>query len=144
MTGIDLAAPMLAHARDRAHRAGAANVTFRDGDAEDPGSYPGWEPGSFDVILASNVLQFLLRPAEAARHWRALLTPQGTVGITWSLAQDPRWAPVLRLRQRHHHNPRAHDDLPKPPAMVGHLPDAGPLGSFLAAHPAQPAPGRTP
>ena len=45
--------------------AGLANVTFAEGDAEDPGACPGWPPTSFDVVLAANVLQFLPRPAQA-------------------------------------------------------------------------------
>jgi SAM-dependent methyltransferase len=101
VTGIDLAVPMLAHARDRAQRAGLGNVTFRKGDAEDPGTDPGWEPGSFDVILAGNVIQFLARPEYAAQCWRSLLTPYGTLGIAWSLAQDPQWGPVLAAIDAH-------------------------------------------
>lgn len=101
VTGIDLAAPMLQHARDRARRVGLANVTFREGDAEDPGRYPGWEPGSFDVILASNVLQFLPRPAEAAARWHALLTPGGRLGVAWTVAQDTAWAPVIAALDAH-------------------------------------------
>ncbi len=46
VTGIDLAAPMLACAQERACSAGLTNVTFREGDAEDPGTYPGWAPES--------------------------------------------------------------------------------------------------
>ncbi|MBV9795920.1 MAG: methyltransferase domain-containing protein [Actinobacteria bacterium] len=91
VTGIDLAAPMLAHARDHAARDHVSNVRFEEGHAEDPG----WEPGSFDVVLAGNVIQFLARPAHAVRRWRALLTPPGRLGISWSLAEDPRWRPVI-------------------------------------------------
>ena len=95
MTGIDLAAPMLACARDRARCAGLANVTFQEGDAEDPGTYPGWTPESFNVILAGNVIQFLPRPARAVCHWFRLLMRGGILGVTWTLGQDPRWAPVI-------------------------------------------------
>lgn len=95
VTGIDLAAPMLACARDRARCAGLANVTFQEGDAEDPGTCPGWTPESFNVILAGNVIQFLPRPAHAVRHWLSLLMRGGTLGVAWTLAQDPRWAPVI-------------------------------------------------
>ncbi len=95
VTGIDLAPGMLAHAEDRARRAGVTNVRFQPGDAEDPGIHPGWEPGSFDVILAGNVLQFLARPGHAVRGWRPLLTPPGKLAISWSLAEDPRWLPVI-------------------------------------------------
>jgi SAM-dependent methyltransferase len=95
VTGIDLAPGMLAHAEDRARRADVTNVRFEAGDAEDPGTHPGWQPGSFDVILAGNVIQFLPRPAHAAGHWRALLSPPGTLAFSWSLAEDPRWLPVI-------------------------------------------------
>jgi SAM-dependent methyltransferase len=86
---------MLACARDRARLAGLANVTFQEGDAEDPGTYPGWSPESFNVILAANVIQFLPRPAHAVRHWLSLLMGGGTLGVAWTLGQDPRWAPVI-------------------------------------------------
>jgi SAM-dependent methyltransferase len=86
---------MLTHAQDRAHRAGATNVSFQPGDAEDPGTCPGWDRDSFDVILAGNLIQFLPRPARAARAWHRLLTPPGTLAISWSLAEDPRWRPVI-------------------------------------------------
>jgi ubiquinone/menaquinone biosynthesis C-methylase UbiE len=95
VTGIDLAPGMLAHAEDRARRAGVTNVRFQAGDAEDPGTHPGWTADSFDVILAGNVIQFLPRPAHAAWHWRTLLTPPGKLAISWSLAEDPRWLPVI-------------------------------------------------
>jgi ubiquinone/menaquinone biosynthesis C-methylase UbiE len=95
VTGIDLAPGMLAHAEDRARRAGVTNVSFQAGDAEDPGTHPGWTAGSFDVILAGNVIQFLPRPAHAVRAWHRLLTPPGRVAISWSLAEDPRWLPVI-------------------------------------------------
>jgi len=36
VTGIDLAAPMLRHAAERARHAGLTNVSFVEGDAEDP------------------------------------------------------------------------------------------------------------
>jgi len=95
VTGIDLAPMMLAYAEDRARAAGLANVAFREGDAEDPGTDPGWGPASFDVVLAGNVIQFLPRPAHAVRHWHTLLTPTGRLAVSWSLAEDPRWVPVI-------------------------------------------------
>jgi len=95
VTGIDLAAPMLEHARQRADQAGLGNVSFKEGDAEDPGTHPGWSPEAFNVILAGNVIQFLPRPAHAVWHWLGLLTPGGTAGIAWTVAHDPRWAPVI-------------------------------------------------
>jgi SAM-dependent methyltransferase len=95
VVGMDLAVPMLEHARQRAIGEGVANVRFEEGDAEDPATGAGYEPGSFDVILAGNVIQFLARPAHAAWRWRSLLTPAGRLGISWNLAEDPRWLPVI-------------------------------------------------
>ena len=47
------------------------------------------------MILAANVIQFLPRPAHAVWHWLGLLTPGGSAGIAWTVAQDPQWAPVI-------------------------------------------------
>jgi hypothetical protein len=47
------------------------------------------------VLLAGNVIQFLPRPARAAWHWHWLLTPIGRLAVSWSLAEDPRWPPVI-------------------------------------------------
>jgi ubiquinone/menaquinone biosynthesis C-methylase UbiE len=95
VTGIDLATPMLAYAQERARAAALANVTFAEGDAEDPGTYPGWPPESFDVVLAGNVLQFLPRPVLAVLHWYALLMPGGIMGTAWTVGQEARWMPVI-------------------------------------------------
>ena len=89
--GIDLAAPMLPHARDLARAAALPNVTFREGDAADPG----WPPDSFDAVLAANVVQFLPRTAKAIGRWREVLVARGRLGIAWTVGQDPRWGPVL-------------------------------------------------
>ena len=43
----------------------------------------------------------LPRPALAVGRWRALLAPGGTVGFSWSLAQDPRWEPVMAAVDTH-------------------------------------------
>ena len=90
VAGIARAPGMLTPREDRARRAGVTNVSFQPGDAEDPGTYPGWTAGSFDVILAGNVIQFLPQPGHAVRQWHQLLTPPGKLAISWSLAEDPR------------------------------------------------------
>jgi ubiquinone/menaquinone biosynthesis C-methylase UbiE len=95
VTGIDLAAPMLAHARQRARAAGLENVTFTKGDAEAPDLCPGWPPESFNVVLAANVLQFLPRLVQAVLHWYPLLTLGGTLGLAWTVGQEARWLPVI-------------------------------------------------
>jgi ubiquinone/menaquinone biosynthesis C-methylase UbiE len=92
---IDLAAPMVEATAARARKLGLANITAQAGDAGDRGTFPGWPPGSFDVVLAGYVIQFLPRPDLAVRRWWSLLKPGGTVGFSWGLAQDPAWAPVM-------------------------------------------------
>ena len=101
---IDLAAPMLDAAAAQARACGLGTITFARGDAEDP-PFPA---GTFDVILAGNVIQFLPNPARAADRWRALLTPGGTLAFSWGLAQDPRWEPVMAAVDAH-----------VPPGMTG-------------------------
>jgi ubiquinone/menaquinone biosynthesis C-methylase UbiE len=97
VTGIDLADPMLVFAAAEAGRHGLRNVSFRRADAENP-PFPG---GGFDAILAGNVVQFLPRPAEAARRYLALLVPGGVLAFSWGLAQDPRWMPVMAAVDAH-------------------------------------------
>lgn len=92
VTGLDLAAPMLEHARAAARKAGQRNVIFQMGDAEDPAPF---EPGTFDVILAGYLIQFLPRPAHAVWKWRHLLKPGGVLAMTWGAAPDPRWAAAM-------------------------------------------------
>jgi SAM-dependent methyltransferase len=66
-------------------------VTFGPGDAADP-PFPG---GSFDVVLAGNVAQFLTCPMTEVPRWGSLLTVGGTLAFSWNLAEDPHWVPVL-------------------------------------------------
>jgi SAM-dependent methyltransferase len=96
--GIDLAGPMLKHARAAARQARQRNVAFQPGDAEDPRPFA---PATFDAIVAGYLIQFLSRPAHAARMWQRLLKPSGVVAVTWGAAQDPRWAPVMAAVDAH-------------------------------------------
>jgi len=91
VTGIDLAAGMLARAAAAAARLGLGNVTVEPGDAEDP-AYPG---ASFDVVLASNVMFLLADPGRAARRYAELLRPGGVFAFSWNVAEDPDWVPVI-------------------------------------------------
>ena len=87
VTGIDLAAGMLARAAATAVRLGLANVTVEPGDAENP-AYP---DASFDVVLASNVMFLLADPGRAARRYAELLRPGGVFAFSWNVAEDPDW-----------------------------------------------------
>jgi SAM-dependent methyltransferase len=97
VTGIDLAVPMLEAARAAAQAEGLSQVRFEHADAENP-PYPS---RLFDRVLAGYVIQFLPHPARAARNWRAVLTPGGTLAFSWGLAQDPRWVPVMAAVDAH-------------------------------------------
>ncbi len=73
--GIDASEAVVAEATEHARELGVANVEFRVADAYDTG----FEPGSFDVVHAHQVLQHLARPVEALAAWRVLVAPDGLV-----------------------------------------------------------------
>jgi len=95
VTGIDLSARMLKRAQ-AASRA-LANVRVRLADA----ASPPFAPGSFDAVLASLVLYLLADPGAALRRWHDLLTPGGTLALSWHLAPDPRWVAVYAAVDRY-------------------------------------------
>jgi len=107
VTGIDTSVTMLEQADLAARRRKLRNVSFFFTDAEDPHTVDPWERGhqdpqpfgaaSFDVIVASNVIQFLPDPARAVRSWYRLLRPGGWLAFSWSIVQDPAWAPVMAV-----------------------------------------------
>ena len=47
------------------------------------------------------MIQLLPQPVLAVQRWLALLTPGGTLGFSWGLAQDPRWEPVMAALDAH-------------------------------------------
>ncbi|MGH3167353.1 MAG: class I SAM-dependent methyltransferase, partial [Trebonia sp.] len=75
-----------------ARAAGLGNVAFRLGNAVTPPL----APRSVHAVLASSVIQFLPAPHEAVKQWARLLVPDGRVAISWGMAQDPRWLPVMQ------------------------------------------------
>src|SRR5215475_2290955 len=82
--GIDVAAPLLALARDRAAREGLANIEFRHGDA----SATGLPDGGFDAVVCVFGVFFAPdMPAFVAEMWR-LVRPGGVLAVT-------TWGPGL-------------------------------------------------
>ena len=73
---LDLAPGMVRHLAE--DTAPLAQVHVAQGDAADP--RPPAAP--YDLIASSLVLFFLPEPVEALRRWRALLRPEGRLGIT--------------------------------------------------------------
>lgn len=95
--GLDLSVPMLSVARAKARDGGLAGVALCAGDAEDPPC----AGASFDAVIASLVFYLLPRPGEAARRWRRLLRPDGTLAISWNVREDPAWEPVYAVADRY-------------------------------------------
>lgn len=90
--GIDLAPAMVAHARERAARAGLAQrgqVEFREGDAEELDL----APASFDAALSRWGLMLMLRPERALAGIRRALRPGARLSA--SVWADPREVPFL-------------------------------------------------
>jgi SAM-dependent methyltransferase len=98
VVGIDAVEAPLAAARDAAREAGIDNVTFEIGDA-----YAlAFEPGSFDVVHAHQVLQHLANPVAALREMARVCRDGGLVAardsdyaaMTWFPADSrlDRWA----------------------------------------------------
>lgn len=77
VVGLDASAAVLELARAAADEAGAANVSFRTGDAT---ALP-FEDGSFDVVHAHQVLQHLSDPVAALREMRRVTRRGGVVAV---------------------------------------------------------------
>ena len=73
VVGIDQSATAIAAARQRSHDAGAANVTFVEGDVT---TWRASEP--FDAIVGRLVLFHVADPAAVVRHHLGNLRPGGT------------------------------------------------------------------
>jgi SAM-dependent methyltransferase len=100
VVGVDLAASVIAEASAAATAAGVENVRFQAADFRTAG----FEPGSFDVVHAHQVLQHLRDPVGALVAMRHLAAPDGLVavrdsdysGMTWAPASPPldRWRAI--------------------------------------------------
>ncbi|HSX79871.1 MAG TPA: methyltransferase domain-containing protein, partial [Candidatus Saccharimonadia bacterium] len=95
VTGVDISAAMLAHARRKAQEAGLANVDFREGDAQTP-ALP---DASVHVVVSASVIFFLPDPLEALRHWRRVLKPDGRV--LFSTFGPDNNVPLVGILNRH-------------------------------------------
>jgi len=105
VVGIDLSAEVIAEASSVV--ATVANVSFIAGDFRTTT----FEPASYDVVHAHQVLQHLRDPVGALRAMRALTRPNGVVAIrdsdysamTWAPASSPleRWRQIYLAVTRH-------------------------------------------
>jgi ubiquinone/menaquinone biosynthesis C-methylase UbiE len=78
VVGIDISPEMLARARAKAEAAGATNVEFREGDAEQLDL----ADRTFDLVLCASSLFFVPDMAAVVREIWRVLTPGGRVGFT--------------------------------------------------------------
>jgi SAM-dependent methyltransferase len=100
VVGIDVSAPMLAVARERARSWNVTNVDFIEADAQ---VHP-FAPRSFDVVISRNGLMYFDEPTAAfinlARSLRhggrlAFTAPQGLHRNEWIMAAGAVAAPIL-------------------------------------------------
>jgi SAM-dependent methyltransferase len=93
VVGVDISAEMLALAQENAVRLALANLRFLRGSAE---AIPAAD-GSFDVVLASLSLMFVIDRAAAARQIARVLAPGGRVcAAVWGAADQ---CDIVRFQQ---------------------------------------------
>ncbi len=107
VVGVDISAPMLARARERARAAGVTNVHFELGDAQTHA----FDAGAFDVVFSRFGIMFFTHPDVAFANLRAALRRGGRLAfICWRSLQENPWVlvPLMAVAQ--------HVPLPAPPA----------------------------
>jgi ubiquinone/menaquinone biosynthesis C-methylase UbiE len=125
VTGIDVAGPLLAVARDRA--AGLPQAEFRRGDATRTG-LPG---ASFDAVICVFGVFFVPdRPAFVAEMWR-LVRPGGTLAITtwgpdlWEPGSSIFWSAVGDAEPSLYRSWSPWDEITTPEALTALFSQAG-------------------
>ena len=85
VTGVDISPEMLAVTRQRLAESGQSNVDLREGPAE---QLPAGD-GTFDTLLASLSLMYVIDRGAAAREIRRVLGPGGRfVAAVWAAAEQ--------------------------------------------------------
>jgi SAM-dependent methyltransferase len=93
VVGVDVSAEMLALAQQRIAARGLTNVAFREGRAEELPA----DDGSFDAVLASLSLMYVIDRVAAAREIARVLRPGGRlVGAVWA---GPDRCDIVRFQQ---------------------------------------------
>ena len=122
VTGVDISPEMLVLARERASRLGLGHLTFREGRAE---AVPA-DSSSFDAVLASLSLMYVIDRAAAAREIARILRPGGRfVAAVWA---GPAECDIVRFQEA------AARFAPAPPVAgvgPGALADTGSLQAQL-------------
>lgn len=93
VVALDISAPLLARARERAHAAGVRNVTFLHGDAQSHA----FAPEAHDALVSRIGMSFFADPAAAFRNLRRALRPGGRMSFTaWARAAENPWFEIPR------------------------------------------------
>lgn len=88
VTGLDLSAPMLAHARERAAAAGVTNVSFQQADAQTHA----FAPGSVDSIVSRFGVMFFAEPEAAFTNLRRASVSGGRLAfVCWQPLERNPW-----------------------------------------------------
>jgi len=105
--GIDVSAPMLARARERARRAGLPQLRFEQADAQTHR----FAPGSFDLFFSRFGVMFFAEPRLAFANLRRALARDGRLAfVCWQeLGRNPWMLVPMAAAARH-------VALPPPPA----------------------------
>jgi len=137
--GVDISAPMLRRAGERAGQLGATNVTFAMADAS---TYQ-FEPAAADVVFSRFGVMFFRNPVEAFENLRRALRPDGRLAfVCWRSMDRNAWFKVPRdavLKHLPAPEPAAPDE-PGPFAfadserVTGILRDAGFRGIVMERH----------
>ncbi len=127
VTGVDVSAQMLAHARALAEKAGAAAV-FEAVDAQTHA----FAAGAFDLVFSRFGLMFFADPAAAFRNLVRALAPGGRLAfICWRTLEENEWfsLPIKVAQDIGIELERAGPDEPGPFSLA----DAGQTERVLAA-----------
>lgn len=97
IVATDISAAMIAIGRDKAERAGVDNVTFRQSGVEDFDA----PDGSYDMVLALNLLHLVPDRAAALAKIHRLLKPGGLLVSSTACLADRMWwlRPVIPVLQ---------------------------------------------
>jgi SAM-dependent methyltransferase len=133
--GIDVAAPLLELARDRAAREGLANIEFRPGDA----MATGLPDGAFDAVVCVFGVFFAADMAAfVAEMWR-LVRPGGVLAVTtwgpglFEPANSCFWEAVREVEPPLFKAFNPWDEITTPEALAGLLSRAGVPGPAVVA-----------
>lgn len=89
--GVDISAPMLAHARERKIELGVENVNFSKGDV----AVEQFRPQSFDRVFSRFGVMFFDDPVSAFKNIRNSLKSEGKLSfVCWRQAVENQWTMV--------------------------------------------------